>query len=376
MPSCSNSSNINSSINSLSVTQGGSRLLVSVPYIAGLTNGQVIRYDVATTGYTASKANLAETSEVFGVIESYDASSSTFGVVIYGSVNLDSSKFADMGSGGGSGGNDIYFLSGLTAGKLQNLAPTDLNHVVKPVYQISPHGAYTGVVVNYLGYKIGGDIQASFLDAESIGNTQLVIGSTTFEEGYVDASLSHELPIADYPEFYAKYSTSYGFVERITTTESIPGSVITNLPVTQTVSAYSGKIVSVDYANKYIYVFRNPSASLASTNKQISIATSSTASTKLTVSTTSIYSVYTPVVTLTQPLSISGKNGENLTVSQQIKIGLKVKPLGVQVSVPNNVTAASVTATVLKVGTNEDNVETILDDFETRIAAIETRLRM
>lgn len=376
MPSCSNSSNINSSINSLSVTQGGSRLLVSVPYIAGLTNGQVIRYDVATTGYTASKADLAETSEVFGVIESYDASSSTFGVVIYGSVNLDSSKFADMGSGGGSGGNDIYFLSGLTAGKLQNLAPTDLNHVVKPVYQISPHGAYTGVVVNYLGYKIGGDIQASFLDAESIGNTQLVIGSTTFEEGYVDASLSHELPIADYPEFYAKYSTSYGFVERITTTESIPGSVITNLPVTQTVSAYSGKIVSVDYANKYIYVFRNPSASLASTNKQISIATSSTASTKLTVSTTSIYSVYTPVVTLTQPLSISGKNGENLTVSQQIKIGLKVKPLGVQVSVPNNVTAASVTATVLKVGTNEDNVETILDNFETRIAAIETRLRM
>ena len=123
-------------------------------------------------------------------------------------------------------------------------------------------------------------------------------------------------------------------------------------------------------------MFRNPSASLASTNKQISIATSSTASTKLTVSTTSIYSVYTPVVTLTQPLSISGKNGENLTVSQQIKIGLKVKPLGVQVSVPNNVTAASVTATVLKVGTNEDNVETILDDFETRIAAIETRLRM
>ena len=107
MPSCSNSSNINSSINSLSVTQGGSRLLVSVPYVAGLTNGQVIRYDVATTGYTASKANLAETSEVFGVIESYDASNSTFGVVIYGSANLDSSKFADMGSGGGSGGNDI-----------------------------------------------------------------------------------------------------------------------------------------------------------------------------------------------------------------------------------------------------------------------------
>ena len=62
MPSCSNSSNINSTINSLSVTQGGSRLLVSVPFVSGLTLGNVIRYDVPTAGYTASKAYLVENS--------------------------------------------------------------------------------------------------------------------------------------------------------------------------------------------------------------------------------------------------------------------------------------------------------------------------
>lgn len=375
MPSCSNSSNINSTINSLSVTQGGSRLLVSIPYVSGLTTGNVIRYDVATSGYTASKANLAETSEVFGVIESYDASTSKFGVVIYGSVILDSTKFADMGSGGGSGGNDIYFLSGSTAGVLQNLAPNDLDHIVKPVYQVSPHGSYTGVVVNYLGYKIGGDIQASFTDNETIGNTLVILGNATFEDGYVDASTSHQLPIADYPDFYEKYGTAYGYVEKITTTESISGSIVANLAVTQTTSSYTGKIVSVDYANKYLYILKNPNTSLATTNKQISIAVGSS-TVKLTVSATAVYSVYTPVVTLTQPLSVAGKNGENLTVSQQIKVGMKVKPLGVQVTVPTNVTTSSLTTTTLKLGVAEDDVETILNDFESRITAIENRLRL
>lgn len=376
MPSCSNSSNINSVINTLSVTQGGSRLLVSVPYVSGLTLGDVIRYDVPTSGYTASKANLAENSEVFGVIESYDSSSTNFGVVIYGSVSLNSSKFADMGSGGGSGGNDIYFLSGQTAGVLQNLAPSDLNHVVKPVYQVSPHGSYSGVIVNYLGYKIGGDIQATFLDAETIGNTLVVLGDATFDEGYVDATISHELTLADYPEFYSKYGTAYGYVEKITTTESVPGSVVPNLSVTQSTSAYSGKVVSVDYANKYIYILKSPDTDLASINKQISIAINSSSTTKLTVSASEIYSVYTPVINLTQPLSVSGKNGENLTVTQQVKIGMKVKPLGVQVSIPTNVNTSSLTTTTLKLGVNEDDVETILNDFESRITAIETRLRL
>jgi hypothetical protein len=376
MPSCSNSSNINSTINSLSVTQGGSRLLVSVPFVSGLTLGNVIRYNVPTAGYTASKADLAENSEVFGVIESYDPTTSRFGVIIYGSISLDSSKFADMGSGGGSGGNDIYFLSGQTAGVLQNLAPTNLQHVVKPVYQVSPHGSYTGVVVNYLGYKIGGDIQATFLDTETIGNTLVVLGNATFEDGYLDASTSHELPITDYPEFYAKYSTTYGYVERLTVSETVPGSIVANLSVSQSSSSYAAKVISVDYPNKYIYVLKTPTSSLASTNKQISVAITSTISTKLTVTASQIYSVYTPIITLSQPLSVYGKSGENLSVIQDVKIGIKVKPLGVRVSVPSSVSTTSLTTTTLKLGVNQDDVETILNDYESRLTAIETRLRL
>lgn len=371
MPSCSSSSNIQASLNTISVSQGGSRLFVSIPFVSGLTLGDVIRYDIATSGYTAAIANAAETSEVFGVIES--ATPSTFGVVIYGSVNLDSTKFADMGSGGGSGGNDIYFLSGETAGVLQNLAPTDLNHIVKPVYQVAPHGAFTGVVINYLGYKIGGDIEASFAD-DSVGNFTFLIGSGTFDEGYVDASVSHELPIADYPDFYAKYGTQYGYVERLTL-DSVSGAIAPNDKVSQTTSTYDGTVVSVDYANKYVYVFKAPNTSLASINKLASFKTKS-GNTKSTIDATSIYAVNTPIISLTQPIRITGKSGATITVPQTIKVGLKVSPTGTRVSIPTNASINSITATEMYVGTSEVNVESTLNNFESRIAAIETRLRM
>lgn len=374
MPSCSTSSNIQASINALSVTQGGSRLLVSIPFVSGLTDGDVVRYDVATSGYTAAKANSAETSEVFGVIEGYNAASNSFTAVIYGSISLDSAKLADMGSGGGSGGNDIYFLSGLTAGVLQNLAPTSLDHIVKPVYQAAPHGSYSGVVINYLGYKIGGDIEATTADV-TVGNVELIYGNSEFSEGYVDASVSHELQIADYPEFYNNYGTQYGYVEKLTVSESVSGAIIPNTKGTQTTSSYSGTVVSVDYANKNIFVFKAPGTDLASTSKKVSFNTSG-GSTKYTVTSTEIYAVQTPIITMTQPISVTGKNGTGIEVPQTVKIGLKVKPSGTQVSIPTNVNVTSLSAQSIAIGTNEDDVETLLNDFESRISAIETRLRM
>jgi len=172
MPSCnSNSSNILSGLNTLNITQGsgGSRLIVSIPRVAGLTIGNVIRYDVASSGYTASKADTAVNAEVFGIVESYIPTTDKLSVVLNGSISLDSSYFlnrTDDPSGAG-GGNDIYFLSGTTAGLLENLAPLNSTHVVKPIYQKAPHGTYTGSVVNYSGYRIGGDVQ-SILDSKNL----------------------------------------------------------------------------------------------------------------------------------------------------------------------------------------------------------------
>lgn len=188
MPSCSNSSNISSSFNTINVSQNsvssGSRFLIQIDNVAGLTIGNVIRYDVPTGGYTASRANAPENAEVVGIIESYDSAINKFNVVLGGSIKLDSSKFASISStpAGAAGGNDIYFLSGVTAGILQNLAPSDVSHITKPIYQVAPHGngAYTGTVINYSGYRLGGDIQAG-LDTinviSQIGALQLRIAS-------------------------------------------------------------------------------------------------------------------------------------------------------------------------------------------------------
>ena len=369
MASCSNSSNIQSSLTSLSVVQGGSRLVTDITRISGLTIGNVIRYDVSTTGFTASNANDAPSSEVFGVIESQNVSTNTFSVVIYGSINLGSSYLADMGSGGGSGGNDIYFLSGTTAGTLQNLAPTSLNHIIKPVYQAAPHGSFSGVVMNYLGYKIGGDIESVLEDTE-LGNILIVLGTNEFTEGYVDASISHELAIADYGEFYSKFGTQYGYVEKIVVNEAIGGSIRVGMKARQPSSAYVGTIVRKDDANATLYLYKSPTSSLASTSRNLIVDTSSNTVQTFTISSTEIYAVQSPVITLSQPLNISGKDGTNV-VTQKVNTAIKVKPQGIKVNVPRSVTVTSLTASNIALGITWADVGTTLTSYDTRLKALE-----
>lgn len=155
MPSCSTSSNIRASNTVVKLTSdGGSRLLVQIAaaQIAppGLSAGDAIFYSGASAYYKRSRADDPSTAEVFGVVESLDISGNAT-VVLYGSIGL--TGYANIDDGG-AGGHDVYFLSGLTAGKLQSIAPTDGEHIVKPVYQVAPHGTYTGSIVNYIGYKV------------------------------------------------------------------------------------------------------------------------------------------------------------------------------------------------------------------------------
>lgn len=364
MPSCSNSSNISSSLNTISVSQGGSRLMVAIDNVSGLTLGNVIRYDVPTSGFTASKADSASNSEVFGVIESLDSTTNKFNVVIYGSINIDSSKLADMGSGGGSGGNDVYFLSGTTAGILQNLAPTSLDQIIKPVYQAAPHGSYSGVVINYLGYRLGGDVQASTEDTE-LGNIQIVVGDNDFTNGYVDASLSHQLAIADYPEFYSKFGTQYGYIEKVTTTTlPVPGGVQNGNQVYQQ-GNYVGYVAGTpDYSSGYIYIYKKPGTSLIATTPSIVINGLS-----ISISSTSVYAVYTPVVNLSQPLIISGKSGFDIP-TQTTAIGVKIKPQGIRVAIPNTTTVADFVANTISLGKTAGSRM----DVEYEINSIKARL--
>lgn len=164
MPSASNtsnSSNIRSSELKINVQSAndGSRLIVNIKnnpvgfIAAGITGGDVIRYDVIAAGYTRSVATDLAQSEVFGIVESVNPDGS-INVVTYGSINYPADRLINI-SGANYGGNDIYFLSDNFPGRLQNIAPSRIGYVVKPVYQIAPHAnLYTGSVVNYVGYSI------------------------------------------------------------------------------------------------------------------------------------------------------------------------------------------------------------------------------
>lgn len=339
--------------------------MVAIDNVTGLTLGNVIRYDVPTSGFTAAKADSAPNSEVFGVIESLDSTTNKFNVVIYGSINIDSSKFADMGSGGGSGGNDVYFLSGSTAGKLQNLAPTSLDQIIKPVYQAAPHGSYSGVVINYLGYRLGGDVQASTEDTE-LGNIQIVVGDNDFTNGYVDASLSHQLAIVDYPEFYSKFGTQYGYIEKVEITNPpLAGTVQNGNEVYLVGGRYIGYVAGTpDYSSGYIYIYKKPGTSLIPTPNTIKINTAN-----ISISATSIYAVYTPVINLSQPLIISGKSGFDIP-TQTTAIGVKIKPQGIRVAIPNTTTVADFVANTISLGKTAG----LRFDLETKINNIESRL--
>ena len=185
--SCSNSSNISGNLNVRSITNSGARLMMThaitgfsggrvSDYIGddGVTAGDAIRYDVieklpdgtdspSYQKYRKAQADAPENSEIVGVIESIDdgiVNVVLSGQMIYPSNRLISATHIDetLGTSGATGGNDIYFLSEVTAGAIQNLAPNIPTRIAKPILQQAGDGTYTHHVVNYIGYQIGGQI--------------------------------------------------------------------------------------------------------------------------------------------------------------------------------------------------------------------------
>jgi hypothetical protein len=123
-------------------------------YGGGVSAGNAVYYNVTGATWNKSIANDYAKAEVFGIVESITGLTAT--VVMHGSIKLPTTEIYDIGDGG-SGGNDIYFLSGTTAGAIQNSGPTLSGTIVKPLYTVAPHSlsgiTFTGIVVNYIGYR-------------------------------------------------------------------------------------------------------------------------------------------------------------------------------------------------------------------------------
>lgn len=78
-----------------------------------------------------------------------------------------------------------------------------------------------------------------------------------------------------------------------------------------------------------------------------------------------------------QQLVVNANDGTLLQSSQTVKVGLKVKDLGVQLQIPTTIsTTSSITANQLFVGSTPINIESYITNLNTRVQAIEERLRM
>ena len=154
---CNSSSNIKSGISNINASKEASRLIITISSsISPTINiGDVIRYDVLNSIYVKSIANGLVESEVVGIVESINTNLSK-NVVIYGSIKLPASSLLILSADptGALGGNDIFFLSDVYSGKLQNIAPTVGSTVIKSIYQVAPHGSYSGIVINNIGYAV------------------------------------------------------------------------------------------------------------------------------------------------------------------------------------------------------------------------------
>ena len=383
---CSSSSNIKSTATFINVTQGGSRLMLSIPagfYAVGVTAGDVIRYSVPDTEYRKSKADELATSEVVGIVES--KSGDSLNVVIYGSIALPATSIeatipsSDTTVNGG--GNDIYFLSSTTAGKVRVTAPTGQTDIIKPIYQVAPHGGpYTGIVMNYIGYKIGGDVQAYLQGGfdGGVGTISTVISGAlngtdnqlpTF---YVDASISHVLPISEYPAFWNRYVKSFGYQD-ILLTNIVANANNIGQRITPNSGSYSGIIIgTLPTVSNYAYlVERPPNGLTGNPNEKISIN-----SVTHTISyTTENFATLTPKV-VPSGVQYRLRTSDDLVIANTIITGIKVAGDGTTLTVPESISITSITTEALVLGLTGDtyDVDTKIEDHTSRLVVIESML--
>jgi len=188
----------------------------------GFTAGMAIRYNNASaTGITGDKymaaiATSAEESEVVGVISEISGPS-TFVLTYAGEVASDA-----FGSDFAIGDNDVFFLSGTTAGLLTPTPPSSAGQVIKPV--VVKTSDDKAIVTNYVGTIIGGSSTVSLDTVQPVGTIQPFAGAVTDIPNTWSLCDGNGLPISTYPELYTRLGRSYGFYLKVTLSQNWGGS--------------------------------------------------------------------------------------------------------------------------------------------------------
>ncbi len=441
--SCSNSSNLYGNVNITTVSAsegaagaaGGARLVMTIPLsgisgglesgeytvtgtkaypfqIGGVTAGDVLRYNAIAynastepTGgkYVKANANSAGTSEVVGVVEDINVADQIANIVIYGQVKYPTHRLYDSehidaaaGANGSAGGNDIYFLSGTTAGYLQNLAPSTPTYVAKPVLQMAadPNAPdFNAIVANYIGYQIGGEIIASndsgddgaftetlvnFGDdvtndpCRHVANGQILPVDISYSQGY------HNIDGRTYLNAYNRLSTNksvYGYVHRVVLTSAVTDNQASGKRVSQLKSSgttqfkgtsmYRASSHETDNT-KIVYVKSNDS--------QLNSNLLYVGDVGFTIASSSVVGFFLPkigtnsFVTVTDPLTSKTYKQEKQTIITQCPDQGKTA-----VSIPQKVTIDELTInTALKAGNTSVEIADVADTINTMKTEINT----
>jgi len=210
------------------------KLAVNVTQTAhGFTAGTVIRWnpskDGKAYGYTAAQADDAYNAEVVGIVSKV-LGSNDFELCVGGIVQMN--DFFSNTTGvinPGMTSDDVFFLSGYTAGWMTTERPTTTGWVAKPVITRiaeDANGSIFGSVTNYVGSLLGGNIAVSLGNLVPVGTIQPFLGNEGSipsgwafcdGEGMKDVNNIPGFKISKYPEYNNVVGKRYGWVEAIYT---------------------------------------------------------------------------------------------------------------------------------------------------------------
>ena len=370
MPTSRSSSNLNTRIFSPTVvlTQDTRRLFITLTsgtsgYTVdpGIVAGNVIRYDPLDNSYKKSQADTEQNAEIVGVVESITGPLYT--VVTSGSIAYPTSALNSIVEGG-TGGIDVLFLDPDTAGGLTGAVeiPTGSSSaIVKPVLQVAPHSIYNGIVVNYIGYKIGN--AAAVEKLMPVGN--LVWSPPGVDPGaYYRKAEGFELTVADYPDMYNLYGLSSGS-HTVELTVNTAIGITSNLVGANVTQYYNGSLTNIGTVISY-----------NSVSKTITV-TRTTSSSDIINGSTVYAKGYSWTLQNNTPLTFTVPAVQNTVQQGDITLVpyISIKPM-VDITIPESISINDLTVTGnADVGTIVDLEQTILQ-IQADITTIKNTLRI
>lgn len=284
---------------------------------SGITFGDVVRFNPQyasgglTGQYTKAQADSDENAEVIGVVE--NITTDYYTIVTHGSILYPTSRLT--GLCGGAGGVDILFLDSGISGGLTGIVAgvAGVSTIVKPVIQIAPHGNYNGIVVNYIGYKLGpnvvGDSPSALLAGGNNGpgeDLSLPVGSVQYfsenaplSSNWLDISSSVLIEKTKYPDLFNIYGTTNGqYKEKITTTTT-PSILLSGRTAYQTMNGIQvnvGTVIEVNATYNTITIIKNSGISLMNLGTVYFAKVSNSSVVSLSINATSVLEFTVPKI--------------------------------------------------------------------------------